>query len=88
FAQLFVSQSQKACSLANLYKQQITRLGGKRATALLLKKKGIAATKAPLGIAHCLFGITKRRASRFAWCFFNHNKNNPFSVNRPWESMS
>ena len=35
-----------------------------------------APEKAPLGVARCLFGATKLRASRLDWRFFRGNSNN------------
>ena len=54
-----------------LYNRLLTRLDGKMGPALR-----VAPEKAPLGVARCLFGATKLRASRLDWHFFRGNSNN------------
>jgi len=49
----------------SLYKRLLTQLDGKMGPALR-----VAPETAPLGIARCLFGMTKPRASRLDWHFF------------------
>ena len=77
-----------------LHKRLLTQLDGKMAPALRVayrdvgkqREKGygsFAPEKAPLGVARCLFGTTKLRASRLDWRFFWGNSNDSISVNRP-----
>ena len=59
----------KERSVVILHERLTTQWGGKSVPALR-----VATEKEPLGVARCLFGTTKLRASRLDWRFFSRNR--------------